>query len=304
MSHLASRREHFQSEQMVRMCDPDAPTRWLADRASGQWSRNAKPGMSDAARAARTVARGLTFACTATGCSALVDLQSSRRQAGAAGRTRLMPGDGCSSRRCAAFFKPCKVGCRQNAMAAGLKAATRWLVRWNPRLDAKKVLVCSVAETVTAADAAVAALAAPTRSRRKSQPPTPAAVSPVPASPARMPEPTAGTRKRSSQRTASAGCACAAAAAARRATSFAARSRKPLRTSTRRRSCCALWAESRVRGRPTCRRAPRVAQISMPANHLALHPPAHQVTSPCTRLPHSRTRLPTQPALLHPTTCP
>ena len=85
-------------------------------------------------------------------------------------------------------------------MAAGLKAATRWLVRWNPRLDAKKVLVCSGAETVAAADAAVAALAAPTRSRRKSQPPTPAAVSPVPASPARMPEPTAGIRKRSSQR--------------------------------------------------------------------------------------------------------
>lgn len=199
LSHLACRREHFQSEQMVRLCDPEAPARWMADRASGQWSSNAKPGTSDAARAARTVARGLTFTCTATGCSALVDLQSARRQAGAAGRTRLLPGDGCSSRQCAAFFKPRKVARRQNAMAAGLKAATRWLVRWNRRLDAKKVLVCSGAETFAAADAAVAALAAASRSRRKPQPPEPATVSPAPASPARMLEPAAGIRKRSSQ---------------------------------------------------------------------------------------------------------
>ena len=169
LTSLASRRQHFQSEQLVHVCDRDAPARWTADRASGQWSRNAKPGMSDAARSARTVARGLTFACTATGCHALVDLRCARRQARSTGRQRLVPGDGCSSRVCAAFFRPGKVASRQGAMAAGLRAATRWLVRWPRRLDVQEVWVCSGEQTHSAADAAIAALTTTTRPRTPSQ---------------------------------------------------------------------------------------------------------------------------------------
>jgi len=103
---------------------------WAARRACFWYGRYPRPGTAESTRAALRAAHGQTLLCRVPECRALVDLQSARRIARAAGRNCFEPGDGCSSRRCSAKFWRSRFRSQQLKMASALRDGSRVLVLW------------------------------------------------------------------------------------------------------------------------------------------------------------------------------
>ena len=111
---------------------------WAERRASWRWGRFPPPGHADSQKTALRAAHALTLVCIAPGCAALVDLQTARRLARAAGRDCFEPGDGCAGATCSAKSWPARHKRQQKEMAAALRGGSRALVLW-PQTTAARV---------------------------------------------------------------------------------------------------------------------------------------------------------------------
>ena len=96
----------------VPRANADDRAHWAAVRRSGValYGERPRKGCSPGTQRALRRAHGHTIICSASGCAALVDLQSARAAMRAAGRTSLAPGDGCASRSCSPYHAPAQAG--------------------------------------------------------------------------------------------------------------------------------------------------------------------------------------------------
>ena len=110
----------------------DARQRWAESRRRHHpYGSRAKPGRARGTTLALAAAQGHTLVCMRAGCSALVHLQSARRQARDAGRASLIIGDGCASASCTrGRLQPGRFAQRQMDMAEALRDGSRTLVLW------------------------------------------------------------------------------------------------------------------------------------------------------------------------------
>ena len=130
---------------------------WAARRACFWYGRYPRPGTAESTRAALRAAHGQTLLCRVPECRALVDLQSARRIARAAGRDRFEPGDGCGSKSCSAKFWRSRFRSQQLKMATALRDNKRVLVLWPASTTGRATLRVAPA-ALTAAAAETAAL--------------------------------------------------------------------------------------------------------------------------------------------------
>ena len=124
---------------LVQRAGPEDRERWARVRASGPWLYGPRPqkGLADGTVKALKAAHGRTFHCATPGCAALVDLESARRLARAAGRDFIAPGDGCSSALCSAHYAPSRFHERQAIKAMRLLRRERVLVLKPPTTAAR-----------------------------------------------------------------------------------------------------------------------------------------------------------------------
>jgi hypothetical protein len=107
--------------------------RWARDRAR-PWRHGERPSPGTGAKVQGSLRRahGHTLLCRTKGCGALVDLQSARAAANAAGRDFLKARDGCASALCSAHFCAGRFAETQQRMAEWLLTGERVLVLWPP----------------------------------------------------------------------------------------------------------------------------------------------------------------------------
>jgi hypothetical protein len=135
---------------------------WAARRACFWHGRYPRPGTAETTKAALRAAHGQTLLCRVPECRALVDLQSARRIARAAGRSRFQPGDGCGSKSCSAKHWRRRFHAQQRKMASALRDGKRVLVLWPESTTGRATLrVASAAVAVAAAETAAFVGAAP-----------------------------------------------------------------------------------------------------------------------------------------------
>lgn len=136
---------------------------WAARRACWRWGRYPAPGHAESTQAALKAARAQTVLCMRPGCGALVDLQTARRLARAAGHDTLEPSSGCAGAACSAKPWPARFRLQQKRMANALRGGTRTLVlrppTIRPRVD---LLLAPAALAAAVADAVLAGHAPPT----------------------------------------------------------------------------------------------------------------------------------------------
>ena len=130
---------------------------WEARRACWRWGRYPPPGTAESTQNALKAAHGQTLLCMEPECRAIVDLQSARAVAHAAGRRTFQPGDGCASRRCSRKHWRGRFRQQQLKMATALRDGSRTLVLWPPTTQgrvklhvAPATLTASIAEAVGA----------------------------------------------------------------------------------------------------------------------------------------------------------
>ena len=130
---------------------------WEARRACWRYGRYPRPGTAETTKAALKAAHAQTLLCMESECRSLVDLQSARAVARAAGRRAFRAGDGCASRRCSAKFWKSRYHSQQQKMAAALRDSSRTLVLWPATTKgrvklhvAPATLAASIAESVDA----------------------------------------------------------------------------------------------------------------------------------------------------------
>lgn len=128
---------------------------WEERRACWRQGRYPRPGTAESTMAALRAAHAQTLLCRVPECRSLVDLQSARRGAHAAGRRSFQPGDGCANRCCSAKHWRGRFRQQQSKMAAALKDGSRTLVLWPESTEgrvelwvAPAALAASVAEAV------------------------------------------------------------------------------------------------------------------------------------------------------------
>ena len=103
---------------------------WEERRACWRYGRYPSPGKAESTKEALKAAHGHTLVCKVQACRALVDLQSARRIARAAGRSDFEDGDGCGSRCCSAKHWRGRFHSQQIKMATALRDGSRVLVLW------------------------------------------------------------------------------------------------------------------------------------------------------------------------------
>ena len=113
---------------------------WEARRACFRHGRYPRPGTAETTKEALRAAHVQTLLCKDPACRHLVDLQSARRIARAAGRSRFEPGDGCGSRSCSAKHWKARFHRQQLKMAAALRAGDRVLVLWPEGIEGRVTL--------------------------------------------------------------------------------------------------------------------------------------------------------------------
>lgn len=114
---------------------------WEARRASFCHGRYPPPGTAESTKEALKAAHGHTLLCRVAECRALVDLQSARRIARAAGRSRFEPGGGCGSRCCSRKHWRARFRAQQLKMAAALRDGNRVLVLWPEGIQGRVALL-------------------------------------------------------------------------------------------------------------------------------------------------------------------
>jgi len=130
---------------------------WAARRACFWYGRYPRPGTAETTKAALRAAHAQTLLCRVPECRALVDLQSARRVAQAAGRRSFQPGDGCSSRCCSRKHWKSRFRQQQLKMATALRDGSRVLVLY-PESTKGRVELQIVPVTLAAAAAETVAL--------------------------------------------------------------------------------------------------------------------------------------------------
>lgn len=130
---------------------------WEARRACWRWGRYPRPGTAETTKAALKAAHAQTLLCQVPECAALVDLQSARRIARAAGRNCFEPGDGCASGCCSRKHWKSRFRQQQLKMATALRDGKRVLVLWPESTKGRSALRIAPA-ALTAAAAETAAL--------------------------------------------------------------------------------------------------------------------------------------------------
>jgi hypothetical protein len=107
--------------------------RWSRDRAR-PWRHGERPspGTGAGVQGSLKRAHGHTLLCRTKGCGALVDLQSARAAANAAGRAFIKARDGCASAICSTSFCAGRFADTQLRMAEWLLSGERVLVLWPP----------------------------------------------------------------------------------------------------------------------------------------------------------------------------
>ena len=130
---------------------------WAERRARFWYGRYPHPGTAQSTQNALKAAHGQTLLCMEPECRAIVDLQSARAVAHAAGRRTFQPGDGCASRRCSRKHWRGRFRQQQLKMATALRDGSRTLVLWPPTTQgrvklhvAPATLTASIAEAVGA----------------------------------------------------------------------------------------------------------------------------------------------------------
>lgn len=129
---------------------------WEARRASFRHGRYPRPGTAETTKAALRVAHGQTLICRVPECRAIVDLQSARRVARTASRSRFELGDGCASRICSRKHWPARFHHKQLKMAASLRSGERMLVLWPESAESRVELSVAPAELTYAVSDGVA----------------------------------------------------------------------------------------------------------------------------------------------------
>ena len=123
---------------------------WAERRARFCHGRYPRPGTAESTKQALKAAHGYTLLCRVPKCRALVDLQSARRIARTAGRSRFESGDGCGSRCCSRKHWKARFRAQQLKMAAALRDGKRVLVLWPERIEGRVELKVAP-ETLTQA---------------------------------------------------------------------------------------------------------------------------------------------------------
>lgn len=103
---------------------------WEERRACWRHGRFPRPGKAESTKEALKAAHGHTLICKVQACRSLVDLQTARRIARAAGRSDFEDGDGCGSRCCSAKHWRGRFHAQQLKMATALRDGSRVLVLW------------------------------------------------------------------------------------------------------------------------------------------------------------------------------
>jgi hypothetical protein len=120
------------ADQQVLLTLRDAGARYAA--RGNPWrpgaQRLAGRGRTEATQRALNRAHKLVAVCQTPACSSLVELLTAWRQARAAGRDHLRPGDGCASLTCTRWYRAGKFKKRQVARAAGVLNGQLSLIRW------------------------------------------------------------------------------------------------------------------------------------------------------------------------------
>jgi len=103
---------------------------WAERRARFWYGRYPRPGTAESTQNALKAAHAQTLLCMEPTCRSIVDLQSARAVARAAGRRSFRAGDGCSSRRCSAKFWKSRFRQQQLKFSTALLDGSRVLVLW------------------------------------------------------------------------------------------------------------------------------------------------------------------------------
>lgn len=142
--------------EIIRCGTVEQRAEWEARRACWRWGRYPRPGTAETTKEALKVAHGQTLLCRVPACRSLVDLQSARRIARAAGRSRFEPGDGCGSRCCSRKHWKARFHAQQLKMASALRDGSRVLVLWPPTIKGRVELKVAPADLADAAAETVA----------------------------------------------------------------------------------------------------------------------------------------------------
>ena len=131
---------------------------WAARRASFWYGRYPRPGKAESTKGALKAAHGQTLLCQDPECRALLDLQSARRIARAAGRRRFEAGDGCGSKSCSAKHWKARFRSQQLKMASALRDGKRVLVLWPESTEGRislRIVPAALAAAAVETDALV-----------------------------------------------------------------------------------------------------------------------------------------------------
>ena len=131
---------------------------WEARRACWRYGRYPRPGTAKSTKDALRAAHGQTLLCQDPECRALVDLQSARRIARAAGRRRFEAGDGCGSKSCSAKHWKARFRSQQLKMASALRDGKRVLVLWPESTEGRislRIVPAALAAAAVETDALV-----------------------------------------------------------------------------------------------------------------------------------------------------
>ena len=143
----------------VLMSDPDTGVRTAWRKTTSPFRLSNKGhGLNEDSWEPLRYARRLFFVCGKNGCSALVQALHAYKAAKAKRRSKLKPGDGCSSRCCVRGRQrnPSRFKEYQRASAASIANGTYFLIRRPRVIRPKKVMLAKSADAVAAANTVLA----------------------------------------------------------------------------------------------------------------------------------------------------